>query len=47
MTGKVVLTLNIEGEGAFIETLNFELGTYFLRIVGKNQSTITKLLIKN
>lgn len=47
ITGKIILTKQVEGEEVTVENMNFETGTYILRIVGKNQSTITKLLIKN
>ncbi len=47
ITGQVVLSKHIEGEEATVENMNFETGTYILRIIGKNQSAITKLLIKN
>ncbi len=47
ITGKIVLTQQIEGKEAVINNVNFESGTYVLRIVGKSQWTNTILLIKN
>lgn len=47
ITGKIVLTQQIEGKEAAIDNLNFERGTYILRIVGKDQTVNSFLLIKN